>query len=40
MTSKLDLFIPTDEDGSPDGALSPTILSGSSVNTFLRCGVQ
>lgn len=35
----LNLFIPTDEDGS-DGFLPPTVLSGSSVNTFLRCGKQ
>jgi PD-(D/E)XK nuclease superfamily len=35
----LQLFIPTDEDGS-DGILPPTVLSGSSVNTFLRCGQQ
>lgn len=38
---KLDLasFIPTDEDGSSE-TTSPTILSGSSVNTYLRCGKQ
>lgn len=36
---RLDLFLPTDEDGG-DGILPPTILSGSSVNTFLRCGQQ
>lgn len=38
--ARLDLFLPTDEDGSPDGTVSPTVLSGSSVNTFLRCGLQ
>lgn len=38
--SRLDLFLPTDEDGAGDGALPPTVLSGSSVNTFLRCGQQ
>jgi len=36
----LGAFIPTDEEGRADGALSPTILSGSSVNTYLRCGKQ
>lgn len=34
------LFIPTDEDGAADGPLSTTVLSGSSVNTYLRCQKQ
>jgi CRISPR/Cas system-associated exonuclease Cas4 (RecB family) len=34
------LFLPTDEDGVDDGTLSPTVLSGSSVNTYLRCQLQ
>jgi hypothetical protein len=38
--ANLDLFLPTDEDGGSDGVLSPTILSGSSVNTYLRCQKQ
>lgn len=39
--SSLDLssFIPTDEDGMSE-TTSPTVLSGSSVNTYLRCGKQ
>ena len=38
--AKLDFFLPTDEDGRPDGDASPTVLSGSSVNTYLRCQKQ
>ena len=39
--SSLDLsaFIPVDEDGMSE-TTSPTVLSGSSVNTYLRCGKQ
>lgn len=40
MAELLDLFIPTDEEGKGDGPISPTILSGSSVNTYLRCQKQ
>lgn len=36
----LDLFIPTDEDGKGDGLISPTILSGSSITTYMRCPKQ
>jgi len=41
MTSRLDLssFLPVEEDGMSETD-SPTILSGSSVNTYLRCGKQ
>jgi CRISPR/Cas system-associated exonuclease Cas4 (RecB family) len=38
--ANLDLFLPIDEDGGSDGVLSPTVLSGSSVNTYLRCQKQ
>src|SRR3990170_5572176 len=37
---RLDLFLATDEDGVGDGEISPTVLSGSSVTTYLRCGLQ
>jgi len=41
LASTLDLssFIPVDEDGTSE-TTSPTVLSGSSVNTYLRCGKQ
>lgn len=38
-TLDLSSFIPTDEDGMSE-TISPTVLSGSSVNTYLRCGKQ
>jgi len=37
---RLDLFLSTDEDGVGDGEISPTILSGSSVKTYMRCQKQ
>jgi len=39
-SGRLDLFLPTDEDGVGDRVISPTVLSGSSVKTYMRCQKQ